>query len=136
MRREQTLVTLRVGGQFGVSKGILTLSRYPLPHFLRFVIIGDDWKTLDALDQLSDTPKPAERVMLAVKNAKTEGSMHLSRIPRSKSGWYRTITYDMLLEEQHPPQQTLRSTELWQAWCLEQVSKIEFVERRKAVQGE
>ena len=119
MRRQQTMVTLRVDG---VSKGMLTLNRYPLPHFLRFVTVGGDWKTLDALDLLTDQPKWGEDVIVAVKSPKSEGAMHISRTPRSLSGWYRLLTYDRI--EPQPDREILRSTELWQAWCLEQVQKV------------
>jgi hypothetical protein len=113
-RWNQTRVFLKVGS----LRGPLTLKRHPLPKFLRFVLTGSDWKTLDALDQLDDAPRPGEFVIAAVKA--DESSVHFDGYRGGKrAGWWeRTATYERVPDQ--PPQDVLTDTARWQAWATEQ----------------
>lgn len=101
----------------------LVLTRDPLPKFLRFVVTGDDWQTLDALDQLDDEPKAVERVIAAKMDGKP-GTLHLDRWQKGRGRvgeWYRTADYWPVAEQ--PPDDVLRDREKWRAWCLAEVAK-------------
>jgi hypothetical protein len=92
------------------------------PMFLRFVMTGTDWQTLDALDQLDDAPKPEERVLAAVKDGE-DGCLHLdSRDNRGRrvGQWFKTATYRLIAPQ--PEQSVLRDAARWQAWVLQQVA--------------
>ena len=60
----------------------LMLSRAPM--LLR---VTDNGKTRDALNNLDDTPRADER-LYAYVTMKEPGVCHISRLPRSQSGWY------------------------------------------------
>lgn len=112
---QPSLVSLRVGTLRG------RLSLYRTPKYLRFVMAGADWDTLDALDQLDDTPREGEQVMAAALGKR--GSVHVCRRGKGqKSSWHRTATYHLLPEQ--PSQEVLRNTAQWQAWCLAQEVKV------------
>ena len=109
------LAHLRIGGMFrGPS---LRLER--LPRFLRFVVRGSDWKTLDALDQLDDKPEPGETVIAAEWTRKT--TVHIDRVKDGKriGEWLDEVTYEYV--EPQPSQDVLRDSEAWHQWCMEQV---------------
>ena len=113
-----TFVSLAAGG---TTKGpSLRLNRNPLPLYLRFVMVGTCWETLDALDQLDDTPKDSERVVVAEKRGDI-GRMHAFG-NKKVTGWYDTITYDLI--QPQPEQDTLRDTERWRAWVLERMQSV------------
>lgn len=114
MRFNETRVTLRLG----TTRGPLTLRR--TPTYLRFVVTGTDWATLDALDQLDDAPRPGETVIAARKA--DESSIHFDGYRNGKrAGWWeRTASYEPVADQ--PPADVLRDTERWRAWCLEQVA--------------
>mgnify|MGYP000626702823 CR=1 FL=1 len=115
MRWNESRVYLSHGGIRG--KGLL-LKRQP--RFLRFVITGTDWETLDALDQLGDTPRDGEYVIAAEK--RDESSVHFSGYRDGKrAGWWeRTATYQSVPDQ--PPQDVLRDTDRWRAWAAERAA--------------
>jgi hypothetical protein len=115
MRWTETQVSLKLG----TLRGPLTLKR--VPRFLRFVVTGTDWTTLDALDQLDDTPREGEHVIAAEK--RDESSVHLDGYKNGRRcGWWeRTATYEPVPDP--PPQDVLRDTAKWQAWCVERLAK-------------
>lgn len=86
------------------------------PKYLRFTVEG---KTVDALDQLDDTPRPTERIFAAVKDD-AEGSMHLDRFVggRRTGEWYRTVNYTLVPNQ--PADEILRDSAKWQEWCYSQ----------------
>jgi hypothetical protein len=103
--------SLRINNvQFGRT---LTLQR--LPTYLRFVVVGDDWSTLDALDQHDDEPK-ADETIIAAKQV-TLVRAHVLRSPRNQSGWMNQAEYEMC--DPQPPAFDLRDTPSWRAWCIE-----------------
>lgn len=117
MRWQETQVFLKLG----TTRGPLTLKR--VPRFLRFVLTGADWKTLDALDQLDDAPRAGEHVIAAEK--RDESRMHLDGYKNGRRcGWWENIaTYEPVPDP--PPQDVLRDTAAWQAWCLERLKATE-----------
>lgn len=117
MRWNETQVFLRLGS----TRGPLTLRR--TPRFPRFVLTGTDWSTLDALDQLDDTPRPGERVIAAEK--RDESSVHYDGVRNGRrfGEWHRTATYVPVPDP--PPQDVLRDTERWRAWCVARMDAAE-----------
>lgn len=113
------LVYLRVG----TLRGSLRLCRSP--KFLRFVMVGGDWETLDALDQLDDTPKPEETVLAAA--LRETGTVHIdfTRNGRRCGEWLKTATYALV--EKQPAQDVLRDTSAWRAWCVAQEAESKVV---------
>lgn len=95
----------------------LTLRR--APPYLRFVMAGDDWKTLDALDQLDDEPKPEERVIVAERVEQTP--CHIRASDKAKCGWHMQVKYTSIADQ--PPELVSRTTSLWQAWCQQRWSE-------------
>lgn len=114
-RWNESHVFLSHGGIRG--RGLL-LKRQP--RLLRFVLTGTDWGTLDALDQLDDTPKAGEYVIAAEK--RDESSVHFSGTRNGKrAGWWeRAATYESVPDQ--PPQDVLRDTERWRTWCQERIA--------------
>lgn len=115
MRTQSFWVFLMLGS----ARGPLVLKR--APRLLRFVLTGSDWKTLDALDQLDDEPKPEERVIAAERRG-GYGAVHTDG--RDKQGrrtaeWYTTADYEYIPDQ--PPQDVLRDRARWEAWCWERV---------------
>jgi hypothetical protein len=92
------------------------------PRYLRFTMKGNDPKTLDALDQLDDTPEPGERVFAAARGESF--SAHVLRGSKPKGGgprgsWERYVSYKVL--EVQPPEDVLRDTAKWREWCFERM---------------
>lgn len=108
----ETIVSLR----HGTTRGSLHLQRAPL--FLRFVMRGTDWSTLNALDQLDDAPKPGETVYAAVKV--DSAGMHVDRVVnrRRVGEWYQTATYELVPDQ--PDQEILQDATEWKAWATAQ----------------
>lgn len=87
------------------------------PPYLRVVVTRcGKW---DALDQLDDQPKPKEQIY-AYRRTKKLGMCHIKASKRSASGFYPIAEYAFI--EPQPPEEVMRSTEQWRAWCLAQVS--------------
>lgn len=103
--------------QHGRSRGPLTLKR--TPTYLRFVMRGVNWDSLDALDQLDDSPADDERILAAVLRDKS--MVHLDGTTqggRRTAWWIPTYTY--VLVQPQPPDDTMRDTHKWRAWCWRQ----------------
>src|SRR5262245_10530111 len=94
----------------GPAEGqILLLRRAPL--LLRVVI--DQQRTWDALDQLTDTAEPNEKVYV-YQLVKDEGTMQLN-MGRRGGGWYRVATYRLYGDQSD--QETLHDNSKWQEWA-------------------
>jgi len=104
-------VTRFLNGPLG--GGALMLRRAPL--FLR--VTRDAKGKFDALDQLTDTPDPAEAIFVYRRKGKA-GSLHID-YTRRRSAWFAIAEYELLPEQ--PVEEVMRSTEKWRAWCVEQV---------------
>jgi len=107
-----TIVSLR----HGLIRGSLRLQRAPV--YLRFVMRGTDWSTLDALDQLDDQAEPGETIYAAVKVS--GGSMHVDRVVNGRrvGEWHQTATYELVPDQ--PAQEILQDAAEWQAWATAQ----------------
>lgn len=109
-----TDVTLYIGTvRFGPT---LSVARAPL--FLRFVYRCGDWKTLDSLDQLDDTPDADETIVVA--KYKSGGSMHIDRIVKNcrVGEWRQYANYEFY--EPQPADAEVRDNAKWREWCLAQ----------------
>lgn len=91
------------------------------PHYLR-VVQGPDGPTapgtVDALDQLDDTPSASERIT-AYEMVGEPGYMHVRM--RKGGGVYRGGTYRMVAEQ--PDDATLRDAGLWRAWVSQRIGQ-------------
>ncbi len=118
--RYQNHVTLREP----YFRGELLLQR--IPKFLRFTASQNEpqdgfhetkW---DALDQLDDQPKPDETIIVGVLS--NQSRVHIDRVDkktRRRIGeWINMVEYHV--HPTPPPEDVLRDTAKWQAWCLEQ----------------
>jgi len=101
----------------GPAKGsCLSLQRAPL--FLRVVVDQDG--TVDALDQLDDTPRPTE-VIHVYHLASEPARVHVCRAGgRGGMG----ITADYRLYEVQPTDDQARDPEKWPAWCQGQAELL------------
>lgn len=98
---------------------VLELRRAPL--FLRVVIEGE---TVDALDLVTDTPKPIESIHVYHRQGKAGAYHLLVRGPnaRRKGGWWASGDY--ALYETQPEDAILRKTASWQEWCQKELEKL------------
>lgn len=101
---------------------VLELLRMPMPLFLRVTKAQDG--TIDALDQLDDTPRDDEELFL-YRKARDDGTVHVDG--RDKKGkrfgkWYNCCTYT--LHETQPDQATMRDGALWPAWCKAEFARL------------
>lgn len=96
----------------GPAEGTLMCRR--APKFLRVTFDGKSW---DALDQLDDEPKPAEKLhcYIRVKNA---GHCHIRMSPRKGSGYYAMADYRLYAPQ--PSDDVMRSTRRWRDWCVQE----------------
>lgn len=98
----------------GPARGArLSLGRSPI--LLRVVI--DRTGTVDALDQVDDTPRPGEAIHVYVL-AEKPGVCHIDYRDtqgRRRGEWRSTGTYH--LAPIQPEDAVLRDTARWQAWC-------------------
>lgn len=115
----ETIVQLRVG----VSRKPLRLARAPL--YLRFVMRGGDWNTLDALDQPDDAPQDGETVYAAIQV--DVGSVHIDgkRNGRRFAKWMKHATYELLPSQ--PSQEVMMDWSRWQEFCESQSTGAEGV---------
>lgn len=117
MMERLTSVRLR----FPMFRKSLQLSR--VPKYLRFVCqnIGKPGREWDALDQLDDQPKPEEEIIAAVLVDRT--SVHLDGVNKATGKrfgkWIEEAVYEPTAVQ--PPDDTLRDTAKWQAWCEAQL---------------
>lgn len=106
------LVTLRAGGvPVGPS---LHLQRDPA--LLRFVSSRFP-DSLDALDQLDDTPKDGETVYTARLVKRGRVHLHCARGSKLPSGWYQTAEYELI--DPQPEQAVMRDRDSWEKWARE-----------------
>lgn len=104
-------VHLEIGGvRFGKA---LHLERAPI--YLQFVVVGDDWDTLDALDQPEDRPRDGERIIAAKRGP--IGTVHLDRTVNGRrvGEWLSHATYKII--DPQPADDILRDLEAWRAWA-------------------
>lgn len=98
----------------GPAKGqSLQLKRAPL--FLRVVHGPDGW---DALDLLSDSPRPMESILVYQLQGQP-GTMHI-HASKGQGGWFVWGQYRLLTQPQ-PEDKDTRETARWRAWCLANV---------------
>lgn len=115
-----TLVRLRYAGR-GRS---IRLARVPL--FLRFVLTGTDWATLDALDQLDDQVRPGEHVIPARRVDRQR--IHIDKRTldgRHVAEWHDTAEYEPV--DCCLTQAQLADATAWREWC-EQAALVEHKE--------
>lgn len=105
----------------GPAKGT-TLFLRRAPHYLR-VVQGPDGPTapgtIDALDQLDDTPRASETVT-AYEMVGGPSHMHVNR-GRLGCAWYRGGEYRMVAEQ--PDDATLRDAARWRAWVSQRIGQ-------------
>lgn len=87
----------------------MMLKRAPL--YLRVTQAGVKF---DALDQLEDTPRPAEKVF-AYYRVKDAGSVHI-HARRGAGGFYTLATYALL--DPQPTDAQMRTNAAWREWCV------------------
>jgi hypothetical protein len=98
----------------GPAAGV-TLMLRRAPMLLRAVRAADG--TWDALDQLEDTPR-ADETVVVYRMARGPFAMHVNRDRRHGGcAWYRGGEYVAL--DPQPPTTTVRDTETWRAWAQE-----------------
>ena len=108
-------VSLRIG----TIRKTLALERAPL--FLRFVMVGTDWNTIDALDLATDVPRDGE-TLYAAKRVETS-NVHVDGVRKGKRfGEWRTCHVYELVDEQ-PGQDVMADYEAWCKWCYKQVEE-------------
>lgn len=96
----------------GPAKGqVLMLRR--APRFLRATELRGSW---DALDQVADNPRAAEKLYAYEQTGQT-GTMHV-RASGGAGGFCPMADYRLV--EPQPTDQEMRSNERWQRWCREQ----------------
>lgn len=96
------------------SGQVLILRR--CPPYLR-VTLSPDGK-FDALDQLDDQADAGESIH-AYRRVGEPGWCHIDFSRPRRGAWYRTAEYRHL--DDQPPDETLRETDRWRAWCWAQV---------------
>jgi hypothetical protein len=101
---------------------VLSLRRAPI--FLRVVrnkLARSQEKAWDALDQVDDTCKPREEVVVYVRAGEAT-MVHVCARPRG-SGWYAMAQYKMFDPQPSPDDVFLN--EDWQAWCYKQAAELQ-----------
>ncbi len=98
---------------------VLTLRRAPI--FLR--VVRDPAGMWDGLDQLADTPAPAEAVC-AYRKVSDDGTIHVDggRDGRRFGLWLAAATYEYV--EPQPAEGVMRVNEAWRAWCQAEYARI------------
>ena len=93
------------------------------PHYLR-VVQGPDGPTqagtIDALDQLDDTPAANERIAV-YEMVSGPTHVHINRRGRHGCAWYRGGAYRLVAAQ--PADRIVRDTACWRAWVSEQIGK-------------
>ena len=92
-----------------------TISHSRAPVFLRVVRNRSDGK-FDVLDQLDDEATDEEEIFAYIAKPGTFSRYHVTRSPRSKSGWYSSNDY--VLFDPQPTDEVLRDNERWGEWCM------------------
>jgi len=98
--------------QDGPAQG-KTLMLQRCPFFLRVVTKRG---ALDALDQVGDTPSPAESIHVYLRQpGAAMNAIHLNTGRKPGGGWFARADYK--LSPVQPPEPILRNNADWQAWC-------------------
>lgn len=96
----------------GPAKG-KSLMHSRAPMILR--VVRDNRGKFDVLDQLDDEASDDEEIFVYIALPNTFTSYHVSRRPRSNSGWYQGNDYKLF--EIQPPEEVLRDNVKWGEWC-------------------
>ncbi len=88
----------------------LMLKRAPL--YLRVVEKNGAW---DALDQLEDTPDPAEKIY-AYERVGKPGQVHINQ-GSGRGGWFTMAEYSLVADQ--PGDVVMRDPESWRKWCID-----------------
>lgn len=104
--------------KLGTLRGPLNLER--TPRFLRFVMQGSKFDTLDALDQPDDTPREGETIYAAEQV--DSSSVHVSGWKDGKrwGRWEKTAVYELTKEQ--PSQEIMANWKQWGQWCEERLA--------------
>ena len=106
--------------QLGTSRGPLNLDRTPI--YLRFVVTGGDFNTLDALDQLDDHARKGETIIPAKMDGGV-GWIHLCCSRNGRRYGERRQFCDYRPVECELTQEQLANNEDWTKWCMAQAGK-------------
>ncbi len=109
-----TIVHLKLGS----LRGPLSLER--APKYLRFVLQGSKWETLDALDQPDDAPADGEKCYAAIQVDSSNVHVDGYRNGKRFGEWHKTATYKLV--EDQPTQEQMADYEQWKAWCMDQMA--------------
>lgn len=117
-----------------LHKGVhpaIELKRTPL--YLRFVVTGGDWRTLDGLDQPEDAPLSTEQV-LAARRMFT-GTVHVEMVEKGRrvGKWIPSAVYHPT--DPQPAEAVLRDTAQWQAWVLAEVAMAKALAESNGVES-
>lgn len=97
-----------------------TLMLRRAPKLLR--VVKSPRGNWDALDQLSDQPKPNEKIFVYQRRDDLEvGTYHLCIRGKGKKegGWYARASYSVLPSQ--PADELVRTTDAWRQWASEKV---------------
>lgn len=109
-----TIVHLKLG----TLRGPLSLER--APKYLRFVMQGSKWDTLDALDQPDDAPREGEKCYAALQIDSSNVHFDGYRNGKRFGEWRKTATYKLC--DDQPAQEVMADWEQWKSWVVEQQS--------------
>lgn len=101
------------------QKGPADGQKLLLKRAAKFLRVTEEAGKWDALDQLEDTPRPAEKLH-AYQIIGTPGSCHIN-MGRGRGGFYIVATYQFC--EQQPTDEQMRDNKLWREWCFVQTGK-------------
>lgn len=108
-----TIVHLKLG----TLRGPFSLER--APRFLRFVMVGSKWETLDALDQPDDAPNDGEKCYAAEQSDSSNVHVDGYRNGKRFGEWCKTATYKLVQDQ--PAQEVMLDYEQWKAWCMARI---------------
>jgi hypothetical protein len=107
----------------GPAKGtVLNLQRAPL----QFRVVIDRDGTVDALDQLDDSPKPSEAIHVYLRQGAAT-CYHVLCTPRRLSGW--RVAADYLLYDRQPNDDVARDEHAWREWAARRLKTDDFLSR-------
>lgn len=109
----KTIVHLKLGS----LRGPLSLERAPL--YLRFVLKGSDWKTLDALDLPEDEVADGETCYAAIQVDSSNVHVDGYRNGKRFGEWHKTAMYKLVQDQ--PSQELMGDYEQWKVWCVAQI---------------
>lgn len=84
-----------------------------LRRAVKFLRVVESGGKFDALDQLTDTPRPEETIY-AYEVVGEVGMMHLNK--RGGGGFYPIATYRLVTSQ--PTDAQMRRNDAWRDWCL------------------